>query len=224
MSEPTSGHNRISQAELRSFVERIERREADKKDVTDDIAAIYAEAKAKGYTTKYIRAVVKLRKKAPSERDENAAMMDLYQEAMGIASEAPLFAHLQGMAADDLARDKVIDGLKLVVPKDGEITVKIGKGKRVRIWRDKAGVHDEEVQDAPARRASSPSAGKTTGISRPGANAPDCSEDETVEFGAEARREDQPITANPFAWDDKRRQKWDEGWRREDGGDGMGPK
>ena len=30
--------------------------------------------------------------------------------------------------------------------------------------------------------------------------------------------------SNPFPWDDKRRRKWDEGWREEDGGDGMGPR
>ena len=43
-------------------------------------------------------------------------------------------------------------------------------------------------------------------------------------MGRQARRDDEPIMSNPFPWDDKRRRKWDEGWREEDGGDGMGPR
>ena len=55
------------------------------------------------------------------------------------------------------------------------------------------------------------------------ADVPDCTLDEARQMGRQARKDDEPVIANPFPWDDKRRRLWDEGWRNEDGGDGMGP-
>lgn len=225
MADDEQRSNVVRGDQLRGYVERIERLESDKQVVADDIKVVFAEAKANGYTSKYIRAVVKLRRQSPSEREENSAMLDLYMASMGMATETPLFRHLQGMGTDALARDSVIEALKLLAPEDGEFTVKIGDGARMRIWRDKEGVHAEPVPDAPAATSQSTfdvAQSKTT--RRPGADAPDCTEDEAFSLGQQARRDDKPVIANPFAWDDKRRQRWDEGWRHEDGGDGMGPK
>ncbi len=217
------GTNGISGTELSSFVERIERLQSEKKIIGDDEKVVFAEAKARGFTPRYIRAVIKLRKKTPSERDEDDAMMDLYLASVGMARETPLFAHVKGLGVDVAAREKVIEALKLLAPIDGEIVVKAGSGPRVRIWRDKEGVHAEDVKDAPPKfeGKSDPSAKR---MQRPGDDAPNCTEEEAHNLGGQARREDKAITENPFAWDDKRRRRWDEGWRAEDGGDGMGPK
>ena len=47
---------------LRSFVERIERLEEEKKALADDIREVYSEAKGTGFDTKVMRQVVRLRK------------------------------------------------------------------------------------------------------------------------------------------------------------------
>lgn len=48
------------------------------------------------------------------------------------------------------------------------------------------------------------------------------SDADAEQLGADAAREGRPITDNPFAFRDPRRARFDEGWRRERGTDGMG--
>jgi uncharacterized protein (UPF0335 family) len=73
---------------LRSFIERIERLEEDKKGLTADIREVYAEAKGTGFDPKVMRQVVKLRKMAESDRQEQSYLLDTYLHALGMA-EAP---------------------------------------------------------------------------------------------------------------------------------------
>lgn len=92
--------------------------------------------------------------------------------------------------------------------------------------RDREGVHAEEVAERPASEIEPlhPRASRTSRAeAAKKADVPDCTTDEAVQLGRQARRDDQPVISNPFPWDDKRRRFWDEGWRNEDGGDGMGP-
>lgn len=144
----SDGSNSIAGPELRGFIERLERLDASRQDLSDDMKVVYAEAKSRGYTPRYIKAILKLRKTTPSEREEAEAMLDLYKAAMGMADETPLFRHVAGMGGDALAREQVIEALKLLAPEDGEFTVRIGSGPRVRIWRDWAGPRVEDVPDA----------------------------------------------------------------------------
>ena len=58
---------------------------------------------------------------------------------------------------------------------------------------------------------------------RPQREVPDVDAAGARELGAKAYRENQPITSNPYPWDDKRRAEWDAGWREASGTDGMGP-
>ena len=69
---------------LRSFVERIERLEEEKKALADDISEIYSEAKGTGFDTKVMRQVVRLRKMESADRQEQEAMLDLYLGALGM--------------------------------------------------------------------------------------------------------------------------------------------
>ena len=68
---------------LRQTVERIERLEEEKAEVAGQIKEVYAEAKALGYNTKALRAVVRLRKTDAQERAEQEAMLDVYLLAVG---------------------------------------------------------------------------------------------------------------------------------------------
>jgi uncharacterized protein (UPF0335 family) len=78
----------VAASQLRSFVERIERLEEEKKGIADDIRDVYAEAKGNGFDTKVLRKVIALRKKDAAERQEEEAILDLYLHALGMAPAA----------------------------------------------------------------------------------------------------------------------------------------
>lgn len=99
----TSTSNTVSGEKLRSYIERVERVREDKKALAADETLIFAEAKSDGFDPKYMRAILKLRAVPPSERQENEAMIEMYSAAMGMASETPLFRHIQGMSRDAMA-------------------------------------------------------------------------------------------------------------------------
>ena len=75
----------IAKEQLKSFVERVERLEEEKRATADDIRDVYAEAKANGFDTKVLRKVVALRRQDRNERLEQDAILDLYLEALGMA-------------------------------------------------------------------------------------------------------------------------------------------
>jgi len=75
---------RVTSSELRAFVERYERLEAEKKDIADHQKEVMAEAKSRGYDTKILRKIVALRKKDPQEISEEEAVLDMYKEALGM--------------------------------------------------------------------------------------------------------------------------------------------
>jgi len=82
------GHNSegtVAADQLRLFVERVERLEEEKKGIADDIRDVYAEAKANGYDTKTMRAVVRLRKMETHVRQEADALLETYRIALGLA-------------------------------------------------------------------------------------------------------------------------------------------
>jgi uncharacterized protein (UPF0335 family) len=81
------GSGGIAAGQLKSIVERIERLEEEKKALADDIRDIYAEAKANGFDAKTLRAVVRMRKQDRAEREEEAALLDLYLHALGMVPE-----------------------------------------------------------------------------------------------------------------------------------------
>ena len=75
----------VAADQLRLFIERIERLEEEKKGIADDVKDVYAEAKANGYDTKTMRAIVRLRKLEKHTRDEMDALLDTYRTALGLA-------------------------------------------------------------------------------------------------------------------------------------------
>jgi len=74
----------IAQDVLRSFVERIERLEEEKKNLADDIKDVYSEAKSSGFDVKILRQIVRMRKMEDHERQEREALIDLYAHALGM--------------------------------------------------------------------------------------------------------------------------------------------
>jgi uncharacterized protein (UPF0335 family) len=73
----------VSTDQLRSFIERIERLEEEKKGVSDDIKDIYNTAKDQGFDAKILRRVIALRKKSSRERREEEELLEIYLKALG---------------------------------------------------------------------------------------------------------------------------------------------
>jgi uncharacterized protein (UPF0335 family) len=69
---------------LKSFIERIERLEEEKKALGDDIRDVYSEAKASGFEAKIMRQIVKIRKMDKDELDEQEALLETYLLALGM--------------------------------------------------------------------------------------------------------------------------------------------
>jgi len=85
MSEPSEpGPGGFAAGQLKSFVERIERLEEEKKTISDDIKDVYAEAKANGFDVAILRQVIRLRKQDANERSEQETLLDLYLAALGM--------------------------------------------------------------------------------------------------------------------------------------------
>lgn len=75
----------VAGAQLRAFIQRIERMEEEKKAISDDIKEIYAEAKGTGFDTKILRLIVKRRKQDAEERAEQDALLEIYEAQIGVA-------------------------------------------------------------------------------------------------------------------------------------------
>ena len=75
----------VADQELKQFVERIERLEEEKKALSDDIRDVYAELKGRGFDTKAVRQIVKIRKQDHAERKELEAILDLYMQALNMS-------------------------------------------------------------------------------------------------------------------------------------------
>lgn len=219
MARGTIGRNTASGRALLEIIESVERIREDRKRLAEDESAKFAAAKAAGYDPKIIRAVLKRRAAKPVDLEEAEAQMDMYLHAIGMQTETPLFRAVGLMNIDLAARDEVISAFKLLVPQSGEIIIKIGS-QPVRLWRDETGeARADDFDEAPATRPKrDPGAS-----SRPPQDVPDVDETGARDLGGQAYRDNRPITANPFPWDDRRRAAFDQGWRVASGTDGMGP-
>ena len=74
---------------LKSFIERIERLEEEKRTIADDIKEVFAEAKGVGFDTKTMRQILKIRKMDKDERDEQETLLDVYMRALGMVPNLP---------------------------------------------------------------------------------------------------------------------------------------
>lgn len=85
MSDTTNDTTyRVTADELRQFIERMERLEAEKKDLAEAQKEVMAEAKGRGYDTKVMRKVIALRKRDANDIAEEEAVLEMYKEALGM--------------------------------------------------------------------------------------------------------------------------------------------
>jgi uncharacterized protein (UPF0335 family) len=76
--------NTVAGQEIRQFVERFERLEAEKKDIADAQKEVMAEAKGRGYDTKALRKIIAIRKRDADDLAEEEAVLEIYKAALGM--------------------------------------------------------------------------------------------------------------------------------------------
>ena len=75
---------------LKSFIERIERLEEEKRGLSGDIKEVYAEARGSGFEPKIMRQIINLRRMDKQDVDEEESLLDLYKRALGMMPEADM--------------------------------------------------------------------------------------------------------------------------------------
>ena len=74
----------ISADRLKSFVERIEKLEEERRAIGGDVKDVYSEAKGVGYDVKTIRKIVSMRRMDAADRAEEETLLDVYKHALGM--------------------------------------------------------------------------------------------------------------------------------------------
>jgi uncharacterized protein (UPF0335 family) len=82
----------IAGERLRSFIERIERLEEERRALSADIKEVYAEAKGTGFDTKIMRQLIRLRRMDKDDLDEQETLLDVYKRAIGMLPDEPAAA------------------------------------------------------------------------------------------------------------------------------------
>tara|TARA_B100001179_G_C18442666_1_gene339523 strand:+ start:282 stop:560 length:279 start_codon:yes stop_codon:yes gene_type:complete len=77
----------IAGDQLRSFIERIEKLEAEKADIATDIREVFSEAKGNGFDVKTMRQILKLRNMDSADRDEAEYLLETYKRALGMQAD-----------------------------------------------------------------------------------------------------------------------------------------
>jgi uncharacterized protein (UPF0335 family) len=78
----------IAGDKLRAIVERIERIEAEIKELVEGKKEIYFEAKGNGFDAKILREVIRVRKQDQKQHEEQESLLDLYMQAIKGAARA----------------------------------------------------------------------------------------------------------------------------------------
>jgi len=79
----------IAGERLRSFIERLERLEEEKRTLGEDIKEVFAEAKGSGFDTKIMRQIIKIRRMDKDALDEQETLLDIYKRALGMLPDIP---------------------------------------------------------------------------------------------------------------------------------------
>ena len=72
---------------LKSFIERIERLEEEKRALAEDIKEVFSEAKGVGFDVRTMRQNLKLRRMDQEDLDEQEALLDTYKRALGMSPD-----------------------------------------------------------------------------------------------------------------------------------------
>jgi uncharacterized protein (UPF0335 family) len=74
----------IAKDALKQLIERIERLENSKQEISEDIKEVFKDAKNQGFDTKAMKTVIKLRKMDTEDRVMQEEILQVYKEAIGL--------------------------------------------------------------------------------------------------------------------------------------------
>lgn len=74
----------IAGAQLKSFIERVERLQEEIDALNADKAEVFAEAKGTGFDTKIMKQIIKIRRMDKDDLDEQETLLDVYKRALGM--------------------------------------------------------------------------------------------------------------------------------------------
>jgi len=74
----------IARDQLKIFIDRIERLEAQKQEIAEDVKRVYVELADDGFDPKIVRKVIAIRKKDANERAEEEMILATYLQALNM--------------------------------------------------------------------------------------------------------------------------------------------
>ena len=74
----------VTKEHLQQVISKLERLEADKATIMEDIKDVCAEAKGNGFDVKTIKHIMKIRKMDEEKRQEQEELLELYMGALGM--------------------------------------------------------------------------------------------------------------------------------------------
>lgn len=99
----------MTDAKLKSLAERIERLMDEKDGIGADIRDIYTEAKSAGYVPKVLRKAITRKRMDPSKRNEEDAILELYEGALDGKTRRAVSMAAQGATARQIEAETGID-------------------------------------------------------------------------------------------------------------------
>ncbi|WP_422022909.1 GapR family DNA-binding domain-containing protein [Roseibium sp.] len=100
-SKAGSNTQELARDKLRNMMSEIERLEAEKKVISDDISEIFKAAKAEGMNTDIMKLVLKRQKMTPEERENQEVQLGLYESTLGLDSTGADVHNLAIQAASE---------------------------------------------------------------------------------------------------------------------------
>jgi uncharacterized protein (UPF0335 family) len=91
---PTVGSNSIAGDRLKSIIDRYERLDQEKKELSSDQKDLMTEASSAGFDKKVIRQLLRIRKMEPADAEEEQTLLRVYMSAIGM--QADLFDGVAG--------------------------------------------------------------------------------------------------------------------------------
>jgi uncharacterized protein (UPF0335 family) len=99
----------MSDNQLKALAERIERLMDERDGIQSDIRDIYAEAKSHGYVPKVLRKAITRKRMDASKRDEEDAILDLYEGALSAPLRKAAAMAASGATSREIEQETGID-------------------------------------------------------------------------------------------------------------------
>ena len=88
MTNESNFYGGSSPEHLKQFIDRLERLDEEKKNISEDIKEVFQEAKGSSFDVKTLKEILKIRKLEAAELEEAEYLLDTYMRALGMKIES----------------------------------------------------------------------------------------------------------------------------------------